>query len=65
MTEQKEKIYLMTYYDEDVFGGTTMVSHGITEHTLKNVVLPQETLSYYINNMQAQLDETTSDYFIQ
>lgn len=65
MTEQTTtKIILITYYDEDIFGGTMMVSHGINNDTLVSVALPNETLSYYIKNKQAVLDEQTTNYCI-
>ena len=55
----------MTFRDEDVFGGTLMVSHGINEDTLQNIPLAQEPLSYYINSIGAKIDEDVGEYYIE
>jgi len=52
----------MTFRDKDLFGGTLMVSHGINEETLQNIVMPCEPLGYYISECKAKMDDTGEFY---
>lgn len=59
------KIYLMTFWNEDILGGTIMISHGVDEDTLQNIPLTQEPLSYYIKEIKAIFDEDVGEYYIE